>query len=207
MEWLIIAGITISSSIDNLGVGISYGIRNIRVGIISNLLIAAVCFLFSFSGIDFGKWISSILPGVLPFLLSAFILIVVGIRIILLSLPRRKQYSNVEIKNSNGIRMILQNPEYVDFDRSNSIGIGESIILGIALSANALTNGVSAGLMGISPLIISLFSAAGSFITVWAGVWLGRKTANIRIGSFTLGQFGTLLSGIILMLIAINYFL
>lgn len=82
----------------------------------------------------------------------------------------------------------------------------EAVILGIALSANAVTNGLGAGLLGLSPLAISLTAALGSFITVWFGVALGRKVAGIHIGSFTLGQFGTILSGVIVIFIACNSF-
>jgi hypothetical protein len=43
MEWLFILGFALSSSIDNFGVGISYGVRKIRIRWLSNLLIAAIC--------------------------------------------------------------------------------------------------------------------------------------------------------------------
>jgi len=187
MAWVLILGFSVSSSIDNLGVGISYGIRKQSIGFVSNLIIALVCFLFSYSGILFGKWVASVLPGTLPVFLGAFILIVIGIRITLLAV-RSKDQDSVNVGAANGI------------------GIGESVILGIALSANALTNGLSAGLLGLSPLAISLAAAIGSFLTVWLGVWLGGKVAHVRIGKYTLGQFGTLLSGIILLLIAANNF-
>lgn len=206
MVWLLICGFAISSSLDNLGVGISYGIRKLKIDHLSNLIIAIVCFLFSFSGIGFGKWISTVLPGTLPLFLGAFVLIIIGLRIILLALPHSQGEMTKEIQNKKGIGAIFRNPERFDIDGSQHIGIGESILLGVALSANALTNGLSAGLLGLSPLAISLSAAVGSFLTVWLGVWLGQKVANVRIGSFTLGQFGTLLSGIILVLIAINNF-
>ncbi|GGG59879.1 sporulation membrane protein YtaF [Paenibacillus radicis (ex Gao et al. 2016)] len=230
MTWLLILGFTISSSLDNLGVGLSYGIREIRIGFLSNLLIAAVCFLFSYSGIWFGKWISAVLPGVLPVLLSAFVLLIIGLRIILLSVPRKVEETAeqpglpeqqvqqgqeggpaavsavVPASRVGGLSAILRNPESVDLDKSKHIGIFESLILGVALSANAMTNGLSAGLLGISPLIISLMAAGGSFLTVWLGVWVGCKVAGVRIGPFTLGQFGTMVSGIILLLIAVNSF-
>lgn len=80
------------------------------------------------------------------------------------------------------------------------------MILGIALSANALTNGLGAGLLGFSPLAISLTAAIGSFISVWVGVRLGYKLADVRIGSFTLGQFGTILSGVIILVLAFSVF-
>ncbi|WP_211750052.1 sporulation membrane protein YtaF [Paenibacillus sp. Marseille-Q4541] len=207
MVWLLIFGFAISSSLDNLGVGISYGIRKLKISHFSNLIISIVCFLLSFSGIWFGKWISTVLPGALPVFLGAFVLIIIGLRIILLAFPQHEQVETQESQATKGIGTLLQNPERFDMDVSKHIGIGESVILGIALSANALTNGLSAGLIGLSPFAISLSAAVGSFLTVWLGVWLGKKVANVRIGSFTLGQFGTLLSGIILLLIAINNFL
>lgn len=220
MTWLLILGFAVSSSLDNLGLGITYGIRKIKIGFFSNFVIACVCFIFSYSGIKFGKWISTVLPGILPILLSAFVLLVIGLRIILLAAPRKqaenKKNKRVEgavgverndeasKRKRSGFGEIFRNPECVDLDHSNDIGIIEALILGIALSANALTNGLSAGLLGLSPLLISLTSALGSFITVGFGVWLGARVANVRIGSFTLGQFGTLLSGIILVLIAVH---
>ncbi len=210
MTWLIILGFAVSSSVDNLGVGISYGIRNIHIGLVSNLLMAVICFLFSQAGILFGQWLSLILPGVLPILLGAFLLFVIGIRIILLASPHKKQVltdkANENEIQAKNIKNILENPEIADIDKSGEIGFGEAIILGIALSANALTNGLGAGLLGLSPLAISLTAAIGSFVTVWSGVLLGKKVANVRIGSFTLGEFGTILSGVILVVIATNSF-
>lgn len=89
MAWLLILGLAVSSSIDNLGVGMSYGIRKIKISHASNMMIAFICFVFSYIGIYFGKWISAVLPGFLPVLLAAFILSVIGIRIILLAVPRK----------------------------------------------------------------------------------------------------------------------
>ncbi|MDO3678934.1 sporulation membrane protein YtaF [Paenibacillus ehimensis] len=207
MTWLLIVGFAVSSSLDNLGVGLSYGIRGIRVGVLSNLVIAMICFLFSETGILFGQWLSKSLPGMFPVVAGAFILTVIGLRIVLLAMPR-KHSASPEVKEdrsgSASLKGLLQHPEKADKDRSGSIGIGESVVLGIALSANAVTNGLSAGLMGLSPLAISLTAAQGSFMTIWVGVVIGRKAAGIRIGSFTLGQFGTLISGMILLLIACN---
>ncbi|MDQ0177404.1 sporulation membrane protein YtaF [Bacillus chungangensis] len=206
MTWLIILGFAISSSIDNLGVGISYGIRKMRITISSNLLIAIICFLFSIAGIFFGLWLSQILPGILPVIVGAFLLFVIGLRVILLAVPRKNENKNEKVTETKSISGILQNPEAVDLDKSGVIGIGESILLGIALSANALTNGLGAGLLGLSPLAISITAAVGSFITVWAGVSLGQKLAKVRIGKFTVGQFGTLFSGAIILLIAFTAF-
>lgn len=206
MNWLLILGFAVSSSIDNLGVGVSYGMRNIRIGLFSNLWVSIICFLFSITGISFGQWVAVILPGWLPVLLASFLLFVIGIRIILLATPRNKPSFNgrEEDKTRISVEGILKKPESADLDQSGEIGLGEASILGVALSANALTNGISAGLLGLSAFAISLTAAIGSFLTVWLGVALGRKMATLRIGSFSLGQFSTLLSGAIIVLIAIK---
>ncbi|GIN91076.1 sporulation membrane protein YtaF [Siminovitchia terrae] len=207
--WLIILAFAVSSSIDNLGVGISYGIRKIHIRIGPNFMIAVICFLFSMAGISFGLWLSKILPGMLPVIFGSFLLFVIGIRIILLASPRKKGASKAvseQNKQSRSIEGILKNPELADVDNSGEIGWGEATLLGVALSANALTNGLGAGLLGLSPLAISLTAAIGSFISVWAGVNLGAKLANVRIGSFTIGQFGTALSGVIILVIAVTAF-
>ncbi|MGE7764935.1 sporulation membrane protein YtaF [Peribacillus sp. NPDC096540] len=208
MSWLIILAFAVSSSVDNLGVSISYGIRKIRIGLGANLLIGFICFLMSIAGISFGVWLSKILPGMFPVIIGAFFLIIIGIRIILLATPRKKvlAVSHEHSNPSPSMKGVLKNPEAADVDNSGEIGWGEAVILGVALSANALTNGLGAGLLGFSPLAISLTAAIGSIISVWAGVKLGHKLASVRIGSFTLGEFGTIISGIIILIIAIRAF-
>ncbi|TBL73068.1 sporulation membrane protein YtaF [Paenibacillus thalictri] len=210
MEWIMILGFALSSSLDNLGVGISYGIRGIRIGHWANLMIAVICFLFSITGIVGGQWLSRVLPGVLPDLVGAGLLFMIGMRIIMLAVPRKKAASAAEVPDqpaSRSLTALLQNPETADADQSGTIGIGESVILGAALSANAVTNGLGAGLIGLSPLAISITAAIGSFVMIWLGVSLGRKAAGVRLGSFTLGQFGTVLSGVILVIMAWNLLL
>ncbi|QQP14923.1 sporulation membrane protein YtaF [Lysinibacillus agricola] len=204
-----IVAFTFSSSIDNLGVGLSYGIRKINVRFDKNILISIICFLMSMGGISFGVWLSKILPGMLPVIIGALLLFIIGIRIILLAKPRKQETSIEDCNNemqSNNVQDILKNPEEAQFKKYGEIGWGEAVLLGIALSANALTNGVGAGLLGLSPLVISITAAIGSFITVWLGVKLGSKVADIRIGSFTLGQFGTIISGVILLIVAFAAF-
>ncbi len=188
MEWLFILGFALSSSIDNFGVGISYGVRKVRIKGLSNLLIAAICFLCSMVGITFGRWISTILPGIFHVIVAVVLLTLIGIRIILLVVSHRNNGSD-ELDSSGE-----ENVRY--------IGWIESSVLGVALSANALTNGLGAGLFGLSPLAISLTSALGSFITIWLGVMVGQKAANVRIGSFTLGQCGGLISGVTILIVA-----
>lgn len=205
MTWFIILAFAISSSVDNLGVGMSYGLQKIEIQIRQNLLIAAICFVLSMGGIYFGIWIFNSIPGMLPVILGAILLMIIGIRVILLAKPNERKASENN-KTTTGLKGIFKNPETVGGADTKQIGTMESIVLGIALSANALTNGVGAGLIGLSPLAISITAAVGSYFSIWIGVKIGYKVAHIRIGSFTFGQFGTLLSGVILLVIALFAF-
>ncbi|WP_245527928.1 hypothetical protein [Ammonifex degensii] len=74
----------------------------------------------------------------------------------------------------------------------------------MALSLNALTNGLGAGILGLSPFWVSLFAALGSFVAVWWGIKLGVRVAAVRIGKWSLGQFSVFLSGAILILIGLK---
>ena len=234
-QWLFVMALTVSSSLDNLGVGLSYGIRSIRIGIRSNILISIICFVFSACGIYAGMWISVILPGILPILLGSFILIIIGVRLVLLGVPRKGKAPQIAqtvdevechhkkmkatcghinqaldntikgpISHDVGCTTNLVQPET---KKNTNIGLVETIVLGVALSANALTNGIGAGLLGFPPLLISLFAAMASFITIQAGTAFGVKLSQVRIGRFNLGQFGTLISGCLLMIIAVSIFI
>lgn len=206
--WITIVLLALSASIDNFGVGISYGIRGIRIGFWANAVIAVTAFLFSETGIVCGRYISKIFPGVLSNVIGAAFLIIIGLRIILLTIPRKKHVDAKEdsegAASSNLVTNYLTSPEKADLDQSGHINLFEAVILGVAVSMNALTNGLGVGLIGLSPLGISLSAAVFSFLAIWAGVALGKRVANVKIGVWTIGECSTVVSGVILVIIALH---
>jgi len=209
---LMLLGFTFASSIDNYAVAITYGLRRLRIPLSSNFLIAGVAFLFSYAGMSFGLFLKEILPDLLPTVIGAAILGILGLRIVLLAWPRNRRTTKKSKRNSDrgvlpSLEDAFQAPETMDRDGNQVIGWGEAILLGVALSANALTNGVSAGLFGLPVIFLSGLTALGSFVSVWLGVLTGKTVARVHIGPLTIGQFGTLLSGALLVLIAIFAFM
>ncbi|MEH7401518.1 sporulation membrane protein YtaF [Gottfriedia acidiceleris] len=205
--WITVLFLAFSSSIDNFGVGITYGIRGIKVGLIANLIISIIAFIFSEAGIVSGQYISKVFPGTLSNVIGAFFLLVIGLRIVLLTFPRkdkRNLIKNDDESVSNIVTNYLSSPEKADVDHSGDISSFEAIILGTAVSMNALTNGLGVGLIGLSPFAISIAASIFSFLAIWLGVLLGKKVANVKIGGWSLGQFSSIISGIILVLIAIH---
>ncbi|MBN9222432.1 MAG: hypothetical protein J0I79_31220, partial [Mesorhizobium sp.] len=88
--------------------------------------------------------------------------------------------------------------------RGDKVGPLEAAVLGVALSANALANSVSAGLLNMSPAVVASAISIGSFLTIVVGVALGRHAARIRLGRMDIGRLGTLASGAILVVLAIR---
>lgn len=205
---LTVLGFALSSSIDNFGVGVSYGVSSIKIGFVSNMIIAVIAFCFSIVGILFGKYVSKVMPGTISTVIAALFVFIIGIRIILIALTaKRKSKKSATLKKRRSLNTYIEEPQEADIDKSGEIGVLEAVVLGAAVSMNALTNGLGAGLMGLSPIAISASAAAFSFLAIWWGVSLGVRVANIRIGSMTLGQFSTLISGGILLLIAVHMLL
>ncbi|MEH7450914.1 sporulation membrane protein YtaF [Gottfriedia acidiceleris] len=205
--WITVLFLAFSSSIDNFGVGITYGIRGIKVGLLANLIISIIAFIFSEVGIVSGQYISKVFPGTLSNVIGAFFLLVIGLRIVLLTFPRKDKQTIINNDNesvSNIVTNYLSSPEKADVDHSGDISSFEAIILGTAVSMNALTNGLGVGLIGLSPFAISIGASIFSFLAIWLGVLLGKKVANVKIGGWSLGQFSSIISGIILVLIAIH---
>ncbi|EIT86961.1 sporulation protein YtaF [Fictibacillus macauensis ZFHKF-1] len=202
--WITVLLLSISSSIDNFGVGISYGIRKIKVGFVANGIISAIAFVFSMVGIYSGRFLADLFPGTTAEIIATAFLFVIGIRIIMLTFPPKKEKQQTDESVTGVITGYLHSPEKADLDQSGEIGFYEAIVLGIAISMNALTNGLGAGLMNVSPLALSLISALFSFGSIWLGVALGSKIANITIGKWSIGQFSTALSGVILLGIALH---
>ncbi|PET71714.1 sporulation membrane protein YtaF [Bacillus sp. AFS001701] len=205
--WITVLFLACSSSIDNFGVGITYGIRGIKVGLLANLIISIIAFIFSEAGIVSGQYISKVFPGTLSNVIGAFFLLVIGLRIVLLTFPRKDKHTiinNEDESVSNIVTNYLSSPEKADVDHSGDISSFEAIILGTAVSMNALTNGLGVGLIGLSPFSISIAASIFSFLAIWLGVLLGKKVANVKIGGWSLGQFSSIISGIILVLIALH---
>lgn len=197
MNWTFVLALAFASSIDNLAAGLTYGIRGVRIGWTANLVIAAICGLFSLAGIFFGGLIAWALPGDWPDIAGAILLFLIGLRVLLLVIPRGAEAgSGAEAGESGWLARAFAAP-------SGRIGMIEAVILGVALSANALVNAVGAGMLQIPAGAVALTAALGSLITVWLGVLLGRHAARLRVGRFDLGRFGTAISGMTLVGLAV----
>jgi len=182
--------LAISSSIDSLGIGITYGIKNTKISYIGKFILFCISFFISIISIWFGNSLTNIFPDFLSASLGSIILILMGAFIVFQALKKEK---NSPIDNSVcksikeekvykffirflGITIqIIKNPINSDFDNSKSIDAKEALFLGFALSLDSFCIGIGSSIIGINaslfPLLISLFQL--TFMSI--GNVIGRK--------------------------------
>jgi len=69
----------ISTNVDNLGVGVAYGVKRIRIGMMSNLLVAFFNAMGTLLSMTAGETISKLLPATISGYIGICIIYLVGI--------------------------------------------------------------------------------------------------------------------------------
>ncbi len=151
--------LAISSSIDSLGIGITYGIRNIKISFASKFILLAISIFISFISVCFGSFLTCFLPDFFTNFFASFILFIIAFIIIIKSLFDKKTHNN----------------SYFDFNHSNIIDPKESCFLSLALSLDSFGIGISSSLIGINPLFFTFFISIFQFVFLNFGIWIGYK--------------------------------
>lgn len=110
-------------------------------------------------------------------------------------LPRRRHKGHCALFNYTEV---MNDPKISDCDDSKSISPAEGAAMGIALSADSLFMGISAGIAGLSPTLIFISALIFGTAAVCVGTALGSRlrTKSEKFGSIPVG-------GIILIILAI----
>jgi putative sporulation protein YtaF len=193
--------ISLANNVDNIGARIAYSIRGIHIALPINLWISVITFTISsvaaFSGILIKDFLSHQWSSIISMVLLT------GIGIWIIAEPFMKKRSKVfqvsTLERKSTIVYILKNPEKADMDNSKHIDFKEATVLGIALSINNIGGSLGAGMIGLNSLWVGFFSALISFLALWTGNYI---TGYIE--QWNLGNKGTIVAGICLMLIGIE---
>ena len=171
--------LAISSSIDSLGIGITYGVKNTRIFNQAKFILFLLSFCISLISIWFGDVLKSLFSESITSLLGSFILVFIGLFVCFQATKKPStsihnfDYSNNDFDfteekpyktfiNFFGITTnIIKNPIDSDLDKSNTIDSKEALFLGLALSLDCFSIGIGGGILGISfawfPILISVF--------------------------------------------------
>ena len=209
MEILSLILLSISLSMDSLGIGISYGIRKIRIPLSAKLIICAISMIFTAVAVTLGTLILEIVPANIAEIIGVFMLASLGIFIILSSiLPKKKRNKKENPKHVWSLALkplgvtvkIIKNPVYCDFDKSNHIDTFEAIYLGVALSIDSFAAGISSVVSGgINSIMIPIAVGFAQLIFLSFGDLVGKKISSIsKVDS----KVFVIISGLLLIVMA-----
>jgi putative sporulation protein YtaF len=202
--------LSLACSLDNIGVGIAYGVRKLSIPFGTNLLIAGLTAAGTLLVMLGGHLVTRLIHPKVAILMGGVIIILAGAWVVLQETfwrqpakpPEELQLIALtgvpEVSLLKKIVMILDNPFIADQDFSGHIDLKEGVILGLALLLNNLPIGVVAGLLGLSPVLIAISLIVLSILTIWIGI-----SAGYFLGNHWLGRLSGPISGVILIIIGV----
>lgn len=192
---------SLSSNLDNVVVGTAYGIKKITIGIVPNIIIAAVTSTGTFLSMSIGAYISKFLPHYVANGLGAVVIAILGLYFVTQSLIKFKNKIKSKELALKGIDDMIEYAEKSDGDNSGDINIREALLVAFGLTFNNLGTGVAASITGVSIQLTVLFTFILSILTIIFGQCIG----NHVLGKF-LGKYAPLFSGILLIVLGIIEF-
>ncbi len=211
MEFLAIILFALAVSGDGFMVGVAYGIKKIRIPIISLLVIALASALAVTASMIVGKGISCFISPQLAASIGSALIMIIGLYFILqavrqkicsLAYNEEDPLISLNINSLGIIIQILKKPSTADFDSSGEISIKEAFFLGLALAMDALGAGVGLAMAGMNILLTAISVGMLKFILVSSGLIVGRRISGERIQGMA-----SLLTGSILLAIGIVEFM
>ena len=169
--------LALSSSLDSLGIGITYGLKNTKISILSQIILSIISIIVTTISIMLGSVLKNFLSDIISKVIGSGILILLGIVIIIQTQTQKESF---------------------DFNNSNIIDPSEAVALGIALSLDSLCIGIGGSIFGLKISLFPILVALLQLLFLNLGNFFGRKL--IKIGNIPSSIWSTL-SGILLILI------
>lgn len=195
MHFISVLAFAFSVNIDNFIVGVAYGIKKIKIGFLSNLLIAFITAAGTLISMEIGVVASQFLSPKIANAFGSILLILIGIWATKDFFRKKKP---LQPTNSPNCSQLLKEPEKADNDHSGTIDLKESITLGLALSINNFGLGIGASIthIDITAAVACTFFSSIIFFS------LGRIIGKSYLYTF-FGKYASLFSGILIILLGL----
>ncbi len=209
--------LAVSSSIDSLGIGITYGIKNTSISGKGKSVIFFVSFIVTIVSLYLGNILKFIFPNFIVNYLGSFLFIIMGIFICFQALKKEEKIENTKTENNDsqktysffikflGITIkIIKDPGSSDLDKSNKIDSKEALFLGLALSIDSICIGIGGSVIGINTYIFPFLIGFFQLFFLGIGNFLGKKLYNF---SKLPSNIWSIVSGILLIILGIIKFI
>lgn len=170
----------ISASLDALLVGVSFGLRGVRVRPLQNLFISLIALLGTCLSVSLGGLVTPLLPPMIGSYAGSLILMLLGIyyitKWILVILQNRAQGHLSDSKTSALISTEKAPP---------CLTAPQVLLLSLTLSANNLGIGLSASMAGLTLIPAATATCICSVLFLYFGNHLGRSRLLQLIGGLS----------------------
>lgn len=202
-----------SVSIDSLGMGISYGMRKVKIFSLGKIILFCISLSMTFLALLLGDSFSYFLSPFASTLIGSLLLITMGLFILWQSIFKKEEKASKKVPpspiktyqvliRSLGLTIqIIRNPISSDIDASHSIDTKEAVYLGFALSIDSVCLGIGCSLLGLSSIFFPFLVAIFQLLFLSFGQYLGSKIAKF---SHLPETFWNILSGILLLLMGMS---
>ncbi len=179
LQWLTILFLGVAANLDNLGIGLAYGIRKTAIPFRSNAAIAIVSMAVAVVAMLAAEYVTLFIPEEMANRLGGFLLIAIGLWML--------------IQPQSSGPKILEDPDVADTDGDRILSVREAFPLGFLLSANSLAGGFGMGVSG-GPMLGTVLSIGFfSLVTVGGGQRFGQLLTRTWIGRYPSEVAGGLL--------------
>ncbi|MFZ5592434.1 MAG: sporulation membrane protein YtaF [Bacillota bacterium] len=224
MEYLTLVFFALALNMDAFTVGIAYGMRRIKLPPASLLIISLMSVAALSISMLAGKLVAKFIPASLTHKIGGIILLLIGCWAIYQYYSQKRQINLLDEQpeeqptrptgspdnNCTPVQLIqmrilglviqvLKEPQVADMDLSGVISSREALLLGLALSMDALTAGMAVSLIGFRLLPTAVCVGVGHILLTAVGLMLGRGLSNS-----SLGRQLAALPGILLILLGIS---
>lgn len=172
--------LVIAVSLDSFGVGVTYGMRKIRVPLTGLLIIMLCSGIMVLLAMTIGNSLRSFISPSMAEVLGGGILIALGV-FSLYNVLLSKREEAPEPRKQNILATVLNTPDKADLDQSGSISANEALLLGTALAMDAFGAGIGASMLGYSPMITALLIACMSGLFLFCGIKMGVLLSKNRV--------------------------
>lgn len=176
--------LSIAASADALSVGASYGFRKIQISLKAKSVIGAVSLTVTSAAVFLGNILSSIMPELFVKIIGVLILFGLGVYVL-------------------AGAVLNKEPVECDIDHSSSIDCREAFFMGLALSADSFSVGISAGLSNSIGLLVPVLCGTFQMVFLCTGEWAVRHIVGTGRCK---PKYLSILSGIILLATALFRF-
>ncbi|WP_165997055.1 sporulation membrane protein YtaF [Bacillus sp. Cs-700] len=189
MYWVSLFFLAFAVSVDGFGVGLTYGLRRMKIPFKSILIISICSAISMLIAMGFGSLLQLWISDIVAQRIGGGILIALGGWVLYQMIRNNKEVEKTvserillhyEIRSIGVVISILRKPTTADFDDSGTITGIEAIMLGAALSLDAFGAGIGASMVGFPPIETSLLIACMSSLFLLLGLKFGNLTSNLK---------------------------